>query len=105
MSAARFIPMIKSRVVPSLAPTTIRSISSTASYQKGPVETAKDTLKQADRTVSDAAVKGINKGGLFYSRPIWEPVTIRMLMRAISYFSTSQRQAQGIHAWLWWSQG
>lgn len=70
MSAARFIPMIKSRVVPSLAPTTIRSISSTASYQKGPVETAKDTLKQADRTVSDAAVKGINKGGLFYPQPI-----------------------------------
>ncbi|CAI7609027.1 unnamed protein product [Penicillium pancosmium] len=64
MSATRFIPVIKSRVAPSLAPrvTTIRSISSTASYQKGPVDATKDTLKQADRIVSDATVKGIDKG-------------------------------------------
>lgn len=70
MSVARFIPVIKSRVAPTLAPTTIRTISSTASYQKGPVETAKDTLKRTDRAVSDAAVKGIDKGGLSYARPI-----------------------------------
>ncbi|KAJ5386089.1 hypothetical protein N7509_008630 [Penicillium cosmopolitanum] len=64
MSATRFIPVIKSRVAPSIAPrvTTIRSISSTASYQKGPVDATKDTLKQADRIVSDATVKGIDKG-------------------------------------------
>ena len=30
---------------------------------KGPVETTKDALKKADRLVSDAAVKGIEKGG------------------------------------------
>lgn len=61
MSAVRFMTL-KSRVAttPSIA---FRSISSTARLQKGPVETAKDTLKKADRTVSDAAVKGINKGG------------------------------------------
>ncbi|CAI7677133.1 hypothetical protein N7533_006764 [Penicillium manginii] len=64
MSATRFIPVIKSRVAPSIAPrvTTIRSISSTASYQKGPIDATKDTLKQADRIVSDATVKGIDKG-------------------------------------------
>lgn len=60
MSAVRFMTL-KSRVAtPSIA---FRSISSTARLQKGPVETAKDTLKKADRTVSDAAVKGIDKGG------------------------------------------
>ncbi|KAJ5989407.1 hypothetical protein N7481_004617 [Penicillium waksmanii] len=64
MSATRFIPVIKSRVAPSIAPrvTTLRSISSTASYQKGPIDATKDTLKQADRMVSDATVKGIDKG-------------------------------------------
>lgn len=40
-----------------------RFLSSTASYQKGPVETTKETLKKVDRTISDAAVKGIEKGG------------------------------------------
>ncbi|KAJ9368933.1 hypothetical protein DTO282E5_6391 [Paecilomyces variotii] len=39
-----------------------RFLSSTASYQKGPVETTKETLKKVDRTISDAAVKGIEKG-------------------------------------------
>lgn len=66
MSAARLIPVIKSRVAPSIAPaiTTIRPISSTASYQKGPIDTAKDTLKKADRVVSDVTLKGIDKGGM-----------------------------------------
>lgn len=40
----------------------IRSISSTANYQKGPIDATKDTLKHADRIVSDATVKGIDKG-------------------------------------------
>ena len=31
----------------------------------GPVQATKDTLKKADRTVSDAALKGINQGGMF----------------------------------------
>ncbi|KAI9929022.1 hypothetical protein ASPWEDRAFT_25131 [Aspergillus wentii DTO 134E9] len=39
-----------------------RCISSTAARRTGPVDTTKDTLKKADRLVSDAAVKGINKG-------------------------------------------
>jgi hypothetical protein len=41
-----------------------RSISSTPSYQKGPVDAAKDTLKKADDIVSKVAVKGIDKGGM-----------------------------------------
>jgi hypothetical protein len=54
-------------VTSSLAASTIgiRSISSTASYQKGPIDATKDTLKKADRAVSDAAVGGINKGGMY----------------------------------------
>ncbi|KAJ5338554.1 hypothetical protein N7541_010527 [Penicillium brevicompactum] len=63
MSFARFAPILRTRVA---APTTgyqaIRSISASASYNKGAVDATKDTLKKADRTVSDAAVKGINKG-------------------------------------------
>lgn len=31
---------------------------------KGPVETTKEALKKADRVVSNAAVKGIEKGGM-----------------------------------------
>ena len=33
---------------------------------KSPVDTAKDALKAVDRTVSDAAVKGIETGGTSY---------------------------------------
>jgi hypothetical protein len=40
-----------------------RCFSTTLRAQKGPVEATKDTLKKADRSVSDAAVKGIEKGG------------------------------------------
>lgn len=32
----------------------------------GPVEATKGTLKKADRVVSDAALKGIDKGGMGY---------------------------------------
>ena len=31
--------------------------------EKGPIEGAKDAVKQVDRTVSDTLVKGIEKGG------------------------------------------
>ncbi|KAJ5749090.1 uncharacterized protein N7511_010786 [Penicillium nucicola] len=63
MSATRFAPLLRTRV---LAPVprfqAIRSISATASYNKGAIDATKDTLKKADRTVSDAAVKGIDQG-------------------------------------------
>ncbi|KAK2873831.1 hypothetical protein FQN49_002035 [Arthroderma sp. PD_2] len=36
--------------------------STTPHRQKGPIAATKDTLKAADRLVSDAAVKGIEKG-------------------------------------------
>ncbi|KAJ5293874.1 hypothetical protein PENANT_c002G08230 [Penicillium antarcticum] len=63
MSATRFAPLLRTRVVartPGFQ--AIRSISATASYNKGPIDATKDTLKKADRTVSDAAVKGIDQG-------------------------------------------
>ncbi|KAJ5094079.1 hypothetical protein N7456_009940 [Penicillium angulare] len=64
MSSARFMTIAKSRVATTTPRSiiAIRGISSTARLEKGPVETTKDTLKKADRVVSDAAVKGINKG-------------------------------------------
>jgi hypothetical protein len=40
----------------------LRSITTTARLEKGPVDATKDTLKAADRVVSDAAVKGIDLG-------------------------------------------
>lgn len=64
MSASRFAPLLRTRVVVQTAPgfQAIRSISATAPWNKGPVDATKETLKKADRTVSDAAVKGINTG-------------------------------------------
>ncbi|CDM28868.1 hypothetical protein DTO013E5_1318 [Penicillium roqueforti] len=64
MSAARFAPLLRTRVAVQTAPgfQAIRSISATAPCNKGPVDATKETLKKADRTVSDAAVKGINTG-------------------------------------------
>lgn len=35
--------------------------------KKTAAETAKETLESVNRTVSDAAVKGIEKGGMFYT--------------------------------------
>jgi hypothetical protein len=66
MSAARFA-LMRARVAmpaPSSGFLATRTISSTAMMSKGPIEATKDTLKKADRTVSDAAVKGLNKGGM-----------------------------------------
>ncbi|KAJ5760722.1 hypothetical protein N7520_007878 [Penicillium odoratum] len=62
MSATRFITLAKSRVATAPSSIAVRSISSTARLQKGPIDAAKDTLKKADRVVSDVAVDGINKG-------------------------------------------
>ncbi|KAK5006889.1 hypothetical protein LTR16_009256, partial [Cryomyces antarcticus] len=39
-----------------------RLFSTSARYQKSPVDTIKETAKAVDRTISDAAVKGIEKG-------------------------------------------
>ena len=44
-----------------------RLFSTNARLQKSATETVKDTLKAVDRTVSDAAVKGISKGGMLSS--------------------------------------
>lgn len=59
------MPAMKSRVAILTRPSYVylRSVSSTARNEKGPVDATKDTLKKADRVVSDAAVKGIDKGG------------------------------------------
>jgi hypothetical protein len=67
MSAARFVPVVRSRMITATAPAsvTLRSISTTARLEKGPVDATKDTLKAADRVVSDAAVKGIDLGSMF----------------------------------------
>lgn len=74
MSATRVVPVLKSRLVtPGAKFQAVRSISSTASLSKGPVEAVKDTLKKADQAVSGAAVKGIDKGGMF-SSPLTQPL-------------------------------
>jgi hypothetical protein len=67
MSAARLVPVVRSRVATTAAPAsvTLRSITTTARLEKGPVDATKDTLKAADRVVSDAAVKGIDLGRMF----------------------------------------
>ena len=41
----------------------VRLFSTSVTLRKGPVETAKDAVKNVDRTVSDTAVAGIEKGG------------------------------------------
>ncbi|KAL1991340.1 hypothetical protein VTN49DRAFT_5332 [Thermomyces lanuginosus] len=40
----------------------IRAFSTSPWYSKGPIDVTKETLKKVDRTVSNAAVKGIEKG-------------------------------------------
>ncbi|CAI7619047.1 unnamed protein product [Penicillium glandicola] len=64
MSAVRFAPLLRNRVAVQTAPgfQATRSLSVTAPYSKGPIDLTKETLKKADRTVSDVAVKGINTG-------------------------------------------
>ncbi|KAL4897106.1 hypothetical protein BDV59DRAFT_84805 [Aspergillus ambiguus] len=69
-SLARFTPLTTRlaslnpavRTTPALAVGGLRSISSTSPRGTGPVDATKQTLKKADRVVSDAAVKGIEKG-------------------------------------------
>lgn len=40
-----------------------RLFSTNARFQKSAAETVKDAAKVVDKTISDAAVKGIEKGG------------------------------------------
>lgn len=48
-----------------------RAFSSSPWHSKGPIDATKETLKKVDRTVSNAAVKGIEKGGTFqYQDPL-----------------------------------
>lgn len=54
-------------ITPSLAVSGQRLVSSTNPRDSGPVDATKETLKKADRKVSDAAVKGIETGGTFSS--------------------------------------
>jgi hypothetical protein len=58
-----------------------RLISSTSKLEKGPVDAAKDTLKKADRTISDNLVNAIDKGGMCLSLP-----------RAMMYADVMQRR-------------
>ena len=46
-----------------------RLFSTNARLQKSATETIKDAAKTIDRTVSDAAVKGIEKGGTSFPLP------------------------------------
>ncbi|KAH1486806.1 hypothetical protein LV164_007699 [Aspergillus fumigatus] len=66
-SLARFAPLTAR--IPAVRTTTraftaagSRFISSTPKNEKGPVEATKETLKKADRAISDNLVKGIDKG-------------------------------------------
>ena len=52
-----------------LRTTRTRLFSTTARYNKGPVEGIKDAAKTVDRTVSDQMVKGIEKGREYHLPP------------------------------------
>ena len=48
---------------PALTVVASRSLSCTTKKEKGPVEATKDTLKKAERSASNAALKGLETGG------------------------------------------
>ncbi|CRG85979.1 hypothetical protein PISL3812_02982 [Talaromyces islandicus] len=62
----RTVPLTTARATGVIiAPSSVlayRSISTTPVAQRGPVEATKDTIKKVDRTVANAAVKGIETG-------------------------------------------
>lgn len=60
-----------------------RLFSTAVIYQKSATETVKDGLKAVDRTVSDAAVAGIDKGGE-HRQPSTSPIRNRMLTHSKS---------------------
>lgn len=45
----------------------VRLFSTTPIARKSPVEAIKDAAKAVDKTISGAAVKGIEKGGMYMS--------------------------------------
>ena len=50
-----------------------RLFSTNARFQKSAVDTLKEAAKTVDRTISDAAVKGIETGGMsFPSLPLFQ---------------------------------
>lgn len=54
----------------------VRYFSTTLQQRKTATDTIKDSVKQVDRTVSDAAVAGIEKGGVFSSScSLWITLT------------------------------
>jgi len=55
-------PVLRTAVRTSVTRSSPRLFSTTVVYQKSATETVKDGLKAVDRTVSDAAVAGIDKG-------------------------------------------
>ena len=52
--------------VPAVGVVGSRAVSSTSRKEKGAVDATKDTLKKVNRTVSDAALKGIETGGMSF---------------------------------------
>ncbi|OJJ00210.1 hypothetical protein ASPVEDRAFT_81788 [Aspergillus versicolor CBS 583.65] len=61
-TAAPSARLTTNTITPSLAVSGQRLVSSTTPRDSGPVDATKETLKKADRKVSDAAVKGIETG-------------------------------------------
>jgi hypothetical protein len=47
------------------------AFSTSVRSQKSAIDVAKETLKEVDRTVADAAVKGIEKGGRLHDFNNW----------------------------------
>jgi len=61
----RTTPILRTAVRSSTAYSSPRLFSVAAVHQKSATETVKDGLKKVDRAVSDVAVAGIDKGGMY----------------------------------------
>lgn len=57
-------PVFRTAVRSSVVRSSPRLFSTTVVQQKNPAEVVKDGLKTVDRTISDAAVAGIDKGSM-----------------------------------------
>lgn len=83
MSAARLAPVVRSRLATATpSSVNVRSISSTVRLEKGPVDATKDTLKAADRVVSDVAVKGIDLSRTLIL-PLGDPEMISLMILSL----------------------
>jgi hypothetical protein len=65
-----------------------RLFSTTPVARKSPVETIKDAAKAVDRTISGAAVKGIEKGGTYKTFTPLYPVYISISHTQASHYTT-----------------